>query len=774
MNIFTQHLIDEKRRLLGIVLVLIGIVLVGGGACLLWIGGSAYYLCAGLAVCGAAWFVARGDRRGIWLYGAMLVVTLLWSLSETGLNIWGLQARLAAPLVLGIWVVAPMLKRWHAPVAVMAVVAALLLPQILTTLGGGDPASAATPEGDQIATATEWEHYGNDLGGSRFSQATQINRSTVSQLEPAWTHHTGVTVGMGFQATPIMVGETLYLCTANNIIIALDPDSGAVRWRFDPKVSIPSGAACRGVAYFRAPGANGACSERILSATTDARLLAVDAHDGRPCVDFGVNGSVDLKHRMDDVDNWYYYVSSAPLVADGKVVLGGWVMDGQHVGEPSGVIRAFDAVTGRFAWAWDMERPDFNGEPPEGETYSRGTPNSWGTMSVDPKLGLIYVPTGNSTPDYWGAHRSAASEKYSSSIVALESGTGRVRWSFQTVRHDLWDYDVAAQPTLIDLPIGGKRVPALIQATKQGQMFLLDRRTGEPLAKVEDLPVPQGAAPGDFVSPTQPFSTGLPAFENDRLSEATMWGLTPLDQLWCRITFRKARYEGIFTPPGLRSTITYPSFLGGIDWGGVSIDPERHLMAVNWNRMANYTRLVPRSEAKDVALSTNGGVHAGQPVPQLGTPFALLTEPFLSPLGVPCTEPPFGKIGVVDLNTRKLIWSRPLGNSGDSGPFGIRTRIPLPMGMPNLGGSLSTRGGLIFIAATQEWAIRAFDIESGKKLWSARLPAGGNATPMTYVSPKTGRQYVVIAAGGHHAMRSGRSDAVVAFALPIRTNRNPS
>jgi quinoprotein glucose dehydrogenase len=322
---------------------------------------------------------------------------------------------------------------------------------------------------------------------------------------------------------------------------------------------------------------------------------------------------------------------------------------------------------------------------------------------------------------------------------------------------------------LVDLPIDGQIVPALIQPTKRGHVFLLDRRDGKPLAQVEEKQVPQGPAPGDFLSPTQPFSTGMPVFDDTLLSERTMWGLTPIDQLWCRIKFRQARYDGPLTPPGVEPTIAYPGYVGGIEWGSVAVDPERRLMVVNWNRVANYMRLIPRADADamGVRVSPEGKLpRIGQPAPQAGTPFALATEMFLSPLMVPCTEPPFGNIAVVDLDQRKKVWERPLGTSRDTGPLGIAGHLPLPMGVPNLGGSVTTRSGLVFIAAAQESAIRAFDIRDGRKLWSARLPAGGQATPMTFVSPRTGRQYVVISAGGHRGIKSKIGDYVVAYALP--------
>ncbi|MES2492696.1 MAG: membrane-bound PQQ-dependent dehydrogenase, glucose/quinate/shikimate family [Pseudomonadota bacterium] len=759
----------RPRRLLGIVLGIIGLALIVGGAQLALLGGSLYYVIAGIAVAGSAWLVIRGSPQGIMLYLAMLAGTTLWALWEGGLNPWRLQSRLVAPLILGIWVCWPWLRRRRAAFLGALAVAAIAFAGWLYAINR--PQSAPLLAAQGADGSGEWTSYGNTAAGSRYSPLTQINQSNVAELKPAWTVRTGVmsNTGLGFQATPLMVGDTVYLCTPNNIILALDPETGARRWTHDPKVNAPPAGTCRGVSYYEVPGAAGACSSRIIFGTTDARLIAIDAKDGRPCADFGTAGAVDLKKGLGDVISGYYYISSPPAIVRGKAVVGGWVADGQFVGEPSGVIRAFDAVTGKFAWAWDMDRPDQHGEPAPGQTYSRGTANSWGAMSSDEQLGLVYVPTGNSTPDYWGAHRSPGTEKYSTAVVAIDAETGAARWSFQIVHHDVWDYDVGTQPTLIDMPVNGQIVPALLQTSKSGQFFMLDRRTGQPLRKVVERPVPQGPAPGDWLSPTQPFSPELPAFDNHRLTARDMWGLTPLDQLWCRIKFGQARYEGPFTPPGYpRASITYPSYLGGVNWGGISIDPLRKLAVVNWSRMANYTSMVDRTDAQRMKLkrSDDGVAHVGLPVPQEGTPFALLTGPFLSPLGVPCTQPPFGKIGVIDLVTGKMKWERPLGTAADSGPFDIRSGLPLPMGVPNTGGAVTTRAGLTFIAATQERAIRAFDVNTGKMVWRAPLPAGGHATPMTYISPRTGRQFIVIAAGGNASLHSGSGDYVMAFALP--------
>jgi quinoprotein glucose dehydrogenase len=388
-------------------------------------------------------------------------------------------------------------------------------------------------------------------------------------------------------------------------------------------------------------------------------------------------------------------------------------------------------------------------------------------MSADEALGLVYAPMGNATPDYWGAHRSPESEKFTSAVLALDAETGALRWLYRTVNHDVWDYDVASQPTLVDLQIGGQPVPALIQPTKRGQVFVLDRRTGRPLKPVEERKVPQGAAPGDWLAPTQPFSTGMPDFAGPELTERSMWGLTPLDQLWCRIKFRQARYEGHMTPPGLRYSITYPGYLGGIDWGGVSVDPARQVMIVNWSRMPNYTRLMPRAEADSKGIKPGPrGYVMGKVQAQAGTPFAVETSAFLSPLGVPCINPPYATLTAVDLRSGKVLWSEPFGEAGENGPWGVPTHLPLTMGVPAIGGSVSTRGGLVFIGASMDKTLRAVDQRTGQILWQAKLPAGGHSTPMTYISPRSGRQFVVIAAGGHGGLQSALGDAIVAYALP--------
>ena len=767
------------RRVLALLLIIIGVVVGVGGAYLAALGGSFYYLLGGVAVTLAGILTWRGDERGPLLYAAFLAATLLWALWEAGLDGWALAPRLIAPAALGTLFVIPWFRRPMRPSPALAPVAAGALSLLAILVVALLPAEyGATTERPTVpvtvaGAAGEWPTWGRTAGGDRFSPLSQITPANVADLKPAWTYRAGTTGSWqksSFQATPLMVGDTLFLCAPTNIIIALDPETGKERWHFDPRVDKTGNSqvtACRGVAYHRAPNAPD-CPERIISATFDARLIALDARTGRPCASFGTNGVVDLKAGLGEVLPGFYYVSSTPTIVRGNVVLGGWVADNQSVDEPSGVIRGYNAVTGKFAWAWDIGRPGITTEPKAGERYTRSTPNSWAPMSGDEELGLVYVPTGNPTPDHWGGARSAASERFGSSLVALDASTGLPRWSFQTTHHDLWDYDVPAQPTLFNLTVAGQSIPAVAQATKRGEIFVLDRRTGKPLLPVVERPAPKrGSVEPARLAKTQPYSVGMPSFAGARLTERDMWGISPLDQLWCRIEFRKLRYDGPLTPPGTDRSLVYPSIGGGMNWGSVSIDPSRNVMIVNSMYYPSVFELVPRAETDRILDSPGGYSHNfALPQRQAGTPYGIRLTGLVSPLDVPCNKPPYGMLSAIDLTTRKLLWSRPFGMARDTGPLGLKSYLPLPMGMPNFGGSVTTASGLTFIGATQDTTFRAFNTSTGKLLWQSRLPAGGQANPMTYTSPRSGRQFVLIVAGGHMLSRSPLGDSVVAFALP--------
>jgi quinoprotein glucose dehydrogenase len=764
------------RILYGLILLAIGALLALGGARLIWLGGSVYYLPAGLLAVLAGYNVLRARWwTGAAIYGVLLAVTLVWALLEAGLSGWSLAPRVLSPLVLGLPFVltalfSPIRADRQGGYLVLGVAA--LLAASVWAASGFSPVPAADYAGPVAASNADgdWLHFGNDQAGTHFSPLAAIDKSNAGNLKRAWTAPLGPMPPRPIaqiNATPLKVGDHLYVCTPFNTILDLVPETGKIRWQYDAPRNNEglSVVRCRGVAYYAVPGASGLCARRIYSAVSDgASLVALDAETGTPCPGFGAGGRVDTLRGMKQRNPGYYTISSAPAVIRGKLVFGGAVADGQYVGEPSGVVRAYDAVTGRLAWAWDMDRPGQHGEPKPGEFYSSGTPNSWGPMSADEALGMVYVPTGNSTPDYWGGHRSAASNQYASSVVALDAMTGEPRWSFQTTHYDLWDFDVASQPVLFDLRLPSGPVPALIQPTKRGELFVLDRRTGRPLFPVVERPAPQAGAV-ERISATQPWSPSFPSLMGPELTERSMWGLSALDQLWCRIQFREARYEGAMTPPGLTPALLDPGYIGGSDWGGVTVDANRQLAFGLSNRTVNWIRLVPRTEpkARD-AKAASAGDH-GRFAAQEGTPYAADVHPFLSPLGVPCQAPPYGMINAIDLTTGKMVWNRPLGSARDLGPMRMKSRLPFTIGTQNFGGAMSTASGLVFAGGSGDHAFRAFDGETGKLLFETDLPGNGSATPMSFRSGKDGKQYVVIVSEA--PTKDGKAyGAVTAFAVP--------
>jgi len=767
-------------RVLALVQAAFGLALLAGGTLLATLGGTWMYVLVGAGYCAGAGFLWRNSVHGARVSLATFGIVLIWSLVEAGFHYWPQIPRLVVPaiLVMLVLIVTPLSPTRTAIRHLSRSAAAMLFVALLGTLAAAfRPHGVVVPSGQvrsapgRVTTSSDWTHYGHDASGTRYAPFEQITPANVNRLKLAWTYRTGDTGPGEDQNVPLQIGDTLYTCSRNDHIAALDADTGQERWTFDPKATSPFWQRCRGLGYYadasvRTNGeARAHCARRLFNTTHDARLIAIDADDGTVCESFGTLGTVDLLKGLGEVKPGFYLPTSAPLVARNRVIVGGFIADNQEVGEPSGVVRAYDVLSGELVWAWDLGNPAITREPPPGQTYTRGTPNMWTTASADEELGLVYLPLGNATPDYYGALRTPESEAFSSSIVALDLDTGTLRWKVQTVHHDLWDYDLPSQPSLIDLPDGeGGTTPALLQPTKRGQLFLLDRRTGRALAQIAEQPVPQsGHVPEEWLSGTQPYSVGMPSIGTEPLSEARMWGATPLDQLWCRIRFRQLRYEGEFTPPGLVGSIQYPGNFGGMNWGSASLDPVNGYAYVNDTRMPILVQLMPPEEAR-VILAKLGGLSAHGPAMQSGTPYGVSVGPMLSPLGVPCNEPPFGTLSAIDLQTRRIVWQTPLGTVEDTGPLGIVSHLKMPVGMPTIGGTTTTAGGLVFFAGSQDFYIRAFDAASGKEVWKARMPVGSGSTPMSYVSPVTGRQYVLISSGGTR-QSPVRGDYVIAYAL---------
>ncbi|NKB34310.1 MAG: PQQ-binding-like beta-propeller repeat protein [Pseudomonadales bacterium] len=775
----------KPLRVFPLLLFFIAAPLTLGGLQLLFLGGSFYYLLAGVALAYCAWRLWEGDPQGSLVYGILLFFTIAWSFMEAGTNLWALAPRILPWAALGLWFLTPWLRnslyQGNPPPLFSSSIAKAVVPLSIVIIvfvfiedTGFEVREMAPRSGiNTVNSETDWPSYGNSLKGTRYSPLDQIDTNNVENLELAWTYRTGA--GGAFKATPLMVGELLYMCTGGNRIVALNAESGELAWQFDPLID-PEHLAqaryfttgCRGVSYYAAPPEyNGDCQARILTNTTDARLIAVDALTGERCTFFGDQGEINLTIGMGNDPRIANFQTSPPGIVSGNVVVGGWVIDNRSVGPPSGVVRAFNAISGEFAWAWDMGRPGITTEPLRGEVYTRGTPNVWSLFSVDEELGLIYAPTGNETPDYFGGTRMEVSDEYASSVVAIEGATGNVRWSYQTVHHDIWDYDVPSQPTLIDLPgENGEKIKAVIQPTKRGEVFILNRETGEPIFDIEELPVPQtGGVPEDYVAATQPFTMDLPIWRM-QLDETKMWGITPLDQMWCRIEYRKMRYEGHFTVPGVGTILQNPGATGGFNWGSISVDEANNLMIVNPLYMANQLTLTPRDQLPEGVVGS-----------QLGTPYSHNTQRFMSPLHVPCMQPPYGTLGVVDLETKELLWQKPIGTAKETGPLNFPTRLPLTVGTPQTGGTVTTAGSLIFSAGTFDNTVRATNLMNGEELWNHSIPYTAQGTPMTYLSPE-GKQTLIVVVpvfnstrgSGYEPLRADEEDPlggyVFAFRLP--------
>jgi len=637
--------------------------------------------------------------------------------------------------------------------------------------------SACSPVATQAIPDREWPSYGRDPGGTRFSPLAQVNRANVESLAVAWRYRTGEAEPRFatdeetlLETTPLMVDGALYLSTPLGRVMALDPATGAEKWVFDPAIDRTVGYGDftnRGVSTWLDPAAaaGSACRRRIFIATIDGRLIALDARDGKPCAGFGEQGTVALKTRLriPPFEPAAYEVTSPPAVVNGLVITGSAIGDNSNLAPASGEVRAFDARSGELRWTWDpipQDSADAAYATWSGSAPRTGAANAWSVLAADPELGLVYVPTSSPAPDYYGGLRLGAN-RYANSIVALHAATGAVAWHFQTVHHDLWDYDNASPPALATITRGGRRVPAVLQANKSGQLFVLDRKTGEPVFPVEERPVPRSTIPGEEAWPTQPFTTVIPPLSPHRFSAAEAWGLNDAERDACRARVAGLRNEGIYTPPSLEGTLVMPSNIGGAHWGGLAVDTGRGIAVIPVNRIAAMVQLIPIETLNEHEANMEEGRTGLEYTHMRGTPYIMRRGFLFSPSGLPCSPPPWGALVAINLSTGEKLWDVPLGSwPARDGAL----PNPAEWGSPNLGGPIVTAGGLVFIGAAVDRRIRAFDIETGKELWAAELPAGARATPMTYIVG--GRQYVVIAAGGGGLF--GKGDHFVAFALPGR------
>jgi quinoprotein glucose dehydrogenase len=616
----------------------------------------------------------------------------------------------------------------------------------------------------------EWSFYGHDAGGMRYSPLAQINRENVASLKVAWTFHTGdISDGTGsrkrsgFESTPLMVDSTLYVTTPFNRVIALDPETGAQRWAYDPKIALDGdygdGLVNRGVSTWldAARPAGQPCRRRIFEVTQDARLVAIDAATGSACDDFGKAGQASLREVSGYHAGWYH-MTSPPAIIDDLVIVGSAIDDNHRADMARGVVRAYDARTGALRWSWDPLPANrvANGKT---QPFRSGAANAWSVMAIDAERDLVFIPTGSPSPDYYGGLR-AGDDKWANSVVALRAKTGEFVWGFQLVHHDLWDFDSAAPPLLTTVHRDGKDVPVVIQGNKAGLLYVLNRDTGKPVFPVEERPVPQSDVPGEKTSPTQPFPVAPPPLAAHTLTADEAWGPTPEDREACRKTISQLRNEGIFTPPSLKGTLMVPGNVGGMTWSGYAFDPQHSLLVTNTNNIVAGARLIPRVKYDQRGSHDEDGEYGDQ----TGVPYGLFRRFLQSPSDLPCSAPPWGLLTGVDMNEGKIRWQVPLGSMQD---FGGAHAQQIPPGSISLGGPIVTAGGIVFIAGTTDSFLRGFDIETGKELWKAQLPAGANATPMTYRLATSGKQYLVIAAGGHPKITEEKlGDALIAFTIP--------
>ncbi|OON40362.1 quinoprotein [Izhakiella australiensis] len=794
------------NKITSVVIAIVAIALLWMGVELLQAGGTPVYAILGLGTLITAILLFFNKKSALSLYAVVMWITLFWIIQEVGFDKWQWIPRGDLFGLIGLWLAMPwvvrgvyktQVRRFHpflggTVIIMIAMVVALSFydpyPKAGTITNQRENSDALPAAGD------DWTDYGGTPDGQRFSTLKQINRGNVKNLEVAWTYNTGDlrdqqkdATEYTFEATPLKVNDTVYICTPHAEVHALDPQSGKLKWKYNPAKDpsyMQQHQTCRGVSYFDAdgqqsgegeqpqasatPAAPTDCRKRIFEATPDARLVALDADSGQLCASFGNQGVIDLKTNMGKVRPHALMQTAAPLVAGGLVIVGGSVMDnGYDHGNPSGVIRAYDAISGKLVWNFDPGQPDRTQPVDAGHVYTQDTPTAWTTLSADVKNGLVFVPFGNASPDIIGTRRDAQSnsEKFRDALVALDLKTGSFKWRFQSSYHDLWDRDNPSQPSLLDIDYQGSKQPVVILPTKTGNLFVLNRLTGQSVYPVNNVQVStEGGIPGEKFSPIQPVSNLN--FIPEPLTEKSMWGISPFDQMACRIRFTSSRYDGNpWTPPTEKGSVIFPGNIGVFNWGSVAVDPQRQILIATPIRIAHYYNLLKRNESDESQrlVSKDG---TGVWNENFDGTYAISIKQFASSLGIPCVAPPWGRMVGVDLKTGKTQWMRRIGTTKNLKTTFLPGRFPLPfpMGMLAHGGPLITAGDLVFDGATADNAFRAYDINTGELLWQSDLPAGGQATPSTYIG-KDGNQYVIIAAGGHGSLGTTPGDALVAYRL---------
>ncbi|AJY47301.1 membrane-bound PQQ-dependent dehydrogenase, glucose/quinate/shikimate family [Martelella endophytica] len=808
-------------RISGAVAALLGLVILYFGCKLALVGGTPFYVIMGLGLTISGILLMLRRQAGLWIYALTLVLTFIWTVYEVGFDKWQWIPRGALITFLGIWLALPFVVRglkdrpaklWspalsNGPFVLRAVIAVIVVLGVVSwfmdpIMLKGDLAPQQTASADASTDpsgvaypADDWVAYGGTNLGQRYSALNDINTDTVKNLKVAWEYHTGdlrqADQDSGeytFEATPIKVNGLLYFCTPHNIVEALQPETGKLVWKFDPMMERDSQyqhQTCRGVSYNDSTGyvapagtdpekaqaiadAVAECPRRIIATSVDARLYAMNADTGALCETFGDQGFVDLKAQMPNLERATYQETSAPLVTEDLAILGSAIADNYYENNPSGVIRAYDVRTGDVVWKFDAGKPEDTSPLEPGELYEPNSAVAWTQLSADENLGMVYIPFGNKSPDQVGVFRSEEDQRFVDALAALDLKTGRLIWTFQTSYHDLWDRDNPSQPVLMTLPHDGEDVPSVVLPTKGGNVWVLDRRDGKPVLPVNEMKVStETDIPNENLSPIQPMSSL--SFTPAPLKESDMWGVTPIDQMVCRTTFRSNRYDGNpFTPPTIDGSIVWPGNIGVFNWGSVSVDPVNKWMIATPQFLPYVYHLVPRPEDDlDKRMFSSGGA-GGESKPgneNLGGPYAVSIKHMESPvLALPCNTPPWGVRVGVDLTTGKTAWKYRNGTVAGEKIAGVKFPIPFEMGMLAHGGLLTTAGGVAFSGAALDDTIRGYDMKTGNTLWKHHLPAGGQATPMTYRG-EDGKQYIVIAAGGHGSLGTTPGDSVIAYML---------